>query len=87
MRALARAAGVSAPYVNELEKGRSRAGLEVVGRLAAALQLPIQDLASLLEYRLPESTFEIAESIGTDITPDEASELRRLLVEMRSRGR
>jgi transcriptional regulator with XRE-family HTH domain len=53
MRALAREVGISAPYVNELERGRSRPGLDVVARLADALRLPFVELATLVEYRLP----------------------------------
>jgi transcriptional regulator with XRE-family HTH domain len=89
MRALAAAASISAPYVNELEKGRSRAGLDVVGRLCEALQIPFVETAALLGYRLPTSTIDVAmsQSIAIDahVTPEEALLLQDHLRLLRSR--
>jgi len=74
MRALARAAGISAPYVNELERGRSRPGLDVVARLADSLRLPFAELAILVEYRLPSWMLDLNASDPMSTGPDQPSD-------------
>ena len=90
MRALATAAEISAPYVNELEKGRSRPGLDVVVRLCTVLERPVLEWASLLNYRLSGTLgVEMEHPLaGIDlgrVTPGEAFEIIRHLTELRSR--
>ncbi len=43
---LARAAGISPPYLSQLERGRRAGTTEVLARLAAALSLTLDDLIS-----------------------------------------
>jgi transcriptional regulator with XRE-family HTH domain len=58
MRAMAAATRISAPYVNELEKGRSRPGLDVVVRICAVVELPITECAELLGYDLGQLSID-----------------------------
>lgn len=52
MRELARRAGISAPYVNEIEKERSRPSLDVVLRVCDALELDSNLAILSLRYRV-----------------------------------
>jgi transcriptional regulator with XRE-family HTH domain len=54
LRELARRVGVSAPFVTDLEAGRRNPGPEILQRLAAELQLPLEDLEGLDTRISPE---------------------------------
>lgn len=50
-RKLAKAAGISAPYLCNIEAGRRQASPEVLRRLAAALGVPMAALTGSLQDR------------------------------------
>jgi transcriptional regulator with XRE-family HTH domain len=52
MRELATRVGISAPYINEIEKGHSRPSLDIALRLCDALGLDPEVALQLLQYRV-----------------------------------
>lgn len=80
--------GEAPATIGHMEKGRSRAGLDVVGRLCEALQISFADTAGPLGYRLPRTTFDLlARDLRAvaDMTAEEAQRIRDLLAGIRSR--
>jgi transcriptional regulator with XRE-family HTH domain len=89
----ARAAGISAAYLNRLENGAvKKPSPNVLHRLSEVLSVPYGDLLHLSGYPLPhEPDRDAAHTIGTalfaDLTDDERDELLEYLAWYRARRR
>lgn len=68
LRQLAKLAGVSNPYLSQIERGLRRPSAEILQQIAKALRISAEALyvqAGILEERYPDST--ISEAILTDL--------------------
>ncbi len=89
----ARAAGISAAYLNRLENDAvKKPSPHVLHQLSEALTVPYNDLLHLSGYPLPhESDRNVAHTIGSalfaDLTDDERDELLEYLAWYRARRR
>jgi HTH-type transcriptional regulator, competence development regulator len=90
---VARAAGISAAYLNRLENDAVKApSPHVLHKLSEALNVPYNDLLQLSGYPLPhEPARNVTQTIGTalfaDLTDDERDELLEYLAWYRARRR
>lgn len=81
LRQLARTAGVSNPYLSQVERGLKRPSAEILSKIAAALAISAESLyirAGILQAR--EGDPEVTSSLATDPTLTERQ--RQTLLEM-----
>jgi transcriptional regulator with XRE-family HTH domain len=81
LRQLAKNAGVSNPYLSQVERGLKRPSAEILGQIASALRISAETLyvrAGLLEPRAGNAA--VTESIGADETLTERQ--RQVLLEI-----
>jgi XRE family transcriptional regulator, regulator of sulfur utilization len=80
-------AGISIPYLSDLERGRTNPSLETLQTLAAAYEITVHDLLSPVEFygeqsqqALPKGLAELVSDpvLGGQITPDWVSSLARI---------
>jgi len=82
LRQLAKASGVSNPYLSQVERGLRRPSAEILGQIARALRISAETLyvqAGLLEER-PDDTGGVAAAIAAD--PTLTDRQRGLLLEI-----
>ena len=84
VRQLAAAAGVSNPYLSQVERGLRRPSAEILSRLAGALRISAESLyvqaGILSESEVPAAERDLATAITLDTTLTEAQ--RRTLLEI-----
>jgi transcriptional regulator with XRE-family HTH domain len=81
LRQLAKTAGVSNPYLSQVERGLKKPSAEILGQIASALRISAETLyvrAGLLEPRAGDAA--VTEAIGTDETLTERQ--RQVLLEI-----
>ena len=81
LRQLAKVAGVSNPYLSQIERGLKKPSAEILGQIALALRISAETLyvrAGLLEHRAGSAA--VTESIGADETLSERQ--RQVLLEI-----
>ena len=89
----ARAAGISAAYLNRLENDAvKKPSPHVLHQLSEALTVPYADLLRLTGYRLPQepsgpTTTTVSAALFADLTDDEREELLEYLAWYRARKR
>jgi XRE family transcriptional regulator, regulator of sulfur utilization len=80
-------AGISIPYLSDLERGRTNPSLETLQTLAAAYGITVHDLLVSVEFygevsqqSLPKGLAELISDpvLGQQITPDWVSSLSRI---------
>ena len=79
VRRLAHLAGVSNPYLSQIERGIRRPSAEILLHLAKALQLPAEALyvrAGILEERATD--IDLADAVRKDSTIDDTQKQRLL---------
>ena len=84
VRQLAAAAGVSNPYLSQIERGLRRPSADILARLAGALRISAESLyvqaGILSDSERRESTRDVAAAVADDTTLTEAQ--RRTLLEI-----
>jgi transcriptional regulator with XRE-family HTH domain len=84
VRQLAAAAGVSNPYLSQIERGLRRPSADILNRLAGALRISAESLyvqaGILSEVDRPEMSLSVVDSIAADQSLSEAQ--RRTLLEI-----
>jgi transcriptional regulator with XRE-family HTH domain len=81
LRQLAKSAGVSNPYLSQVERGLKKPSAEILGQIASALRISAETLyvrAGLLEARVGDAA--VTEAIGADETITERQ--RQVLLEI-----
>ncbi|MFC6236547.1 helix-turn-helix domain-containing protein [Longivirga aurantiaca] len=81
LRQLAKSAGVSNPYLSQVERGLKKPSAEILGQIAGALRISAETLyvkAGLLEAR--DGDAAVTEAISTDETLSERQ--RQVLLEI-----
>ena len=81
LRQLAKSAGVSNPYLSQVERGLKKPSAEILGQIAGALRISAETLyvrAGLLEAR--DGDAAVTEAIGADETLTERQ--RQVLLEI-----
>lgn len=81
LRQLARTAGVSNPYLSQVERGLKKPSAEILGQIASALRISAETLyvrAGLLEPRAGDAA--VTDAIGADETLSERQ--RQVLLEI-----
>ncbi|MBI1378738.1 MAG: helix-turn-helix domain-containing protein [Frankiales bacterium] len=81
LRQLARSAGVSNPYLSQVERGLKKPSAEILGQIASALRISAETLyvrAGLLEPR--DGDTAVTDAIGADRTLSERQ--RQVLLEI-----
>ncbi len=81
LRQLAKSAGVSNPYLSQVERGLKKPSAEILGQIAGALRISAETLyvkAGLLEAR--DGDAAVTEAINTDETLSERQ--RQVLLEI-----
>jgi transcriptional regulator with XRE-family HTH domain len=81
LRQLAKTAGVSNPYLSQVERGLKKPSAEILGQIASALRISAETLyvrAGLLEPRAGDAA--VTEAIGADETLSERQ--RQVLLEI-----
>ena len=78
LRNVAKTAGISNPYLSQIERGLRKPSAEILSQIAKALRISAETLyvqAGILEERRSEP--EVAEAIGRDpsLTPDQREAL------------
>jgi len=69
LRQLAKASGVSNPYLSQVERGLRNPSAEILGQIARALRISAETLyvqAGLLEEKTDEPVTTVAEAIAAD---------------------
>jgi transcriptional regulator with XRE-family HTH domain len=90
---VARAAGISAAYLNKLENDAvKKPSPHVLHQLSEALSVPYAELMRLNDYRVPgtpneNSTGTLGAALFADLTDDEREELLEYLAWYRTRRR
>ena len=84
VRQLAAAAGVSNPYLSQIERGLRRPSADILNRLAGALRISAETLyvqaGILSEDDRPETSLSVVDAIAADTSLTEAQ--RRTLLEI-----
>ena len=84
VRQLAAAAGVSNPYLSQIERGLRRPSADILNRLAGALRISAETLyvqaGILSEDDRPEASLSVVDAIAADTSLTEAQ--RRTLLEI-----
>src|SRR5512140_2242585 len=81
LRQLAKSAGVSNPYLSQVERGLKKPSAEILGQIAGALRISAETLyvrAGLLEAR--DGDVAVTEAIHADVTLSERQ--RQVLLEI-----
>ena len=81
LRQLARSAGVSNPYLSQVERGLKKPSAEILGQIASALRISAETLyvrAGLLEARVGDAA--VTEALAADETLNERQ--RQVLLEI-----
>ena len=80
-------AGISIPYLSDLERGRTNPSLETLQTLATAYEISVHDLLDPVEFygeqtqaALPKGLAELVADpvLGAQLTPDWVSSLSRI---------
>lgn len=87
LRDIAKEAGISVPYLSDLERGRTTPSLDTLGALAAAYQITVHDLLHGVEFYGAATTAGLPRGLqallddptyGPQITPDWVRTLQRI---------
>lgn len=87
LKEVATTAGISIPYLSDLERGRTNPGLETLGVLAGTYQISVKDLLEPVEFRgvgneraVPLGLAELQADpvMGAQLTPEWVRTLSRI---------